>query len=78
MTPLAELVGLERQVAVLAYQFGDGITNMVMPTNYVLMGMLGLGRIPYQRWVRFISPLVVKLFLFGCLALFAAVAMGYR
>ena len=77
MAPLADLTGVTRQTAVLAYQFGDGFTNMLVPTNALLMGMLALGRIPYQRWVRFVAPLLVKLYLVAALALAAAVQLGY-
>jgi len=77
MAPIADLTGLTRQTAVLAYQFGDGFTNMVVPTNPVLMGMLALARIPYQRWLRFVVPLLVKLYLVAILALMLAVQWGY-
>ena len=77
MAPLADLTSLTRQTAVLAYQFGDGFTNMIVPTNAVLMGVLALGRIPYQRWARFILPLLVKLYVVAVLALLAAVQLGY-
>ena len=56
-----------------AYQFGDGLTNMIVPTNALLMGMLFLGRIPYQRWVRFIVPLLLKLYLVAAVMLWIAV-----
>ena len=62
MTPLAALTGVSPQTAVLAYQFGDGFTNMVNPTSALVMGTLALGRIPYGAWVRFAGPLLVKLF----------------
>ncbi len=78
MAPLADLTGVTRQTAVLAYQFGDGFTNMLVPTNALLMGMLALARIPYQRWVAFVVPLLVKLYLIAGLALVAAVQLGYR
>ena len=78
MAPLADLTGVTRQTAVLAYQFGDGFTNMLVPTNALLMGMLGLARIPYQRWAVFVVPLLVKLYAVAALALVAAVALGYR
>ena len=78
MAPLADLTGVTRQTAVLAYQFGDGFTNMLVPTNALLMGMLALGRVPYQRWVAFVVPLLVKLYLVAALALVAAVQFGYR
>ncbi len=77
MAPLADLTGLTRQTAVLAYQLGDGFTNMVVPTNALLMGMLALARIPYQRWLRFVGPLLVKLYLVAVVALMLAVRMGY-
>ena len=77
MAPLADLTGLTRQTAVLAYQFGDGFTNMVVPTNALLMGMLALARIPYQRWLRFVGPLLLKLYLVAIAALMLAVRMGY-
>ena len=78
MAPLADLTAVTRQTAVLAYQFGDGFTNMLVPTNALLMGMLALARIPYQRWVAFVVPLLVKLYLVAALALVAAVELGYR
>jgi len=77
MAPLADLTGLSRQTAVLAYQFGDGFTNMIVPTNALLMGMLALGRIPFQNWFRFIAPLLLKVFLLAAAALVVAVEIGY-
>ena len=78
MSPLAELTGVPQQVAVLAYQFGDGFTNMVVPTSALVMGTLALGRIPYGRWVRFVTPLLIKLFLLSALVLVLMVNMGDR
>jgi uncharacterized ion transporter superfamily protein YfcC len=69
MSPLAAVTGVPQQVAVLAYQFGDGFTNMVVPTSALVMGTLALGKIPYSRWVRFVTPLLVKLFLVAIVAL---------
>jgi uncharacterized ion transporter superfamily protein YfcC len=78
MAPLSDLVGVTRQTAVLAYQFGDGFTNMLVPTNALLMGMLALGKIPYQRWLRFVVPLLLKIYVVAVLALVLAVSFGYR
>ena len=78
MAPLADLTGVMRQTAVLAYQFGDGFTNMLIPTNALLMGMLALGRIPYQRWLAFVVPLIVKLYVVAAVALVLAVEFGYQ
>ena len=77
MAPLSDLTALSRQTAVLAYQFGDGFTNMIVPTNALLMGILALAKIPYQRWVRFVWPLLLKLYIVAILALLAAVWFGY-
>jgi uncharacterized ion transporter superfamily protein YfcC len=77
MAPLADVTGVSRQVAVLAYQFGDGFTNMLVPTNAVTMGMLALARVPYGRWIRFAGPLVLMLYALGALAIVLGVAFGY-
>ena len=58
MIPLGELLGLTRQTSILAYQIGDGITNLVNPTLGGLIAMLSLCRVPFDRWLRFILPLV--------------------
>ncbi len=76
MSPLAEITGVPQQVAVLAYQFGDGFTNMIVPTSALVMGTLALGKIPYTRWVRFMMPLMVKLFGLAIVVLILAVKFG--
>ena len=78
MAPLADLTSITRQTSVLAYQFGDGFTNMIAPTNALLMGMLALGRIPYQRWLRFVVPLLIKLYVIAIVALAIAVEVGFN
>ncbi len=78
MAPLSDLVGVTRQVAVLAFQFGDGFTNIIVPTNPVLMGILGLAGIPYERWLRFVIPFLIKIAIAGSIALVIAVSIGYR
>lgn len=78
LAPMSDLVGVTRQTSVLAYQFGDGFMNMIVPTNALLMGMLGLGRVPYQRWVRFALPLLVKLFVVAVIALIVAVRIDLQ
>ncbi len=78
MAPIGDLVGIERQVTVLAFQFGDGFTNMIVPTNAVLMGILGLAGIPYDRWFRFIWPLILKLFVASAVVLVIATMVGLK
>ena len=54
MAPFSDVIGLSRQATVMAYQFGDGFTNMITPTSAVLMGALGIARIPYEIWVKMV------------------------
>ncbi|MEM7099255.1 MAG: YfcC family protein [Pseudomonadota bacterium] len=69
MSPLASLTEVPQQTAVLAYQFGDGLTNIIMPTNALVMGALALAQVPYLVWFRFIAPLMVKLLLLAAFCL---------
>ncbi len=75
MAPLADLIGLGREGAVLAYQFGDGFTNMIIPTNAVLMGVLTLAGVSYSRWLKFVFPLVCKLYLVAIFALIIKITL---
>jgi uncharacterized ion transporter superfamily protein YfcC len=77
MAPLADLVGVSRQVAVLAFQFGDGFSNILVPTQAVIVGALAMAAIPYDRWLRFILPFMVKIWIVGSIALAVAVLIGY-
>lgn len=78
MAPIGDLVGVSRQVSVLAYQFGDGFMNMIVPTNPILMSILGLAGIPYDRWFSFIWPLILKLLAASAVILVGAVFFGYE
>ncbi len=69
MAPLADLIGVSRQTAVLAYQMGDGFGNMIIPTSAVTMGVLTLAGIPWERWVRWILLLEVYFLILGFLFL---------
>jgi uncharacterized ion transporter superfamily protein YfcC len=75
MAPFSDLIGISRQATVMAYQFGDGFTNMITPTSGVLIGVLGVARIPYQKWFKWVWPLIVILFLLGMLMLIPTVTM---
>jgi len=77
MAPLGDLVGIERQTAVLAYQFGDGFTNILVPTNAVLIGILTMARVPFERWLRFVVPFMIKIWIAAAIAMVIAVAIGY-
>jgi uncharacterized ion transporter superfamily protein YfcC len=78
MAPLADVIGLTRQTAVLAFQFGDGLSNTIIPTSGVLMAMLALAKIPYSTWLRFAGPLFLMLSGVAAVFLIVAVAVGYR
>ena len=71
MSPLATLTGVPQQTAVLAFQFGDGFMNMIVPTSALVMGALALGKIPYTAWFRFIGPLMVKILVVAAIVLIA-------
>ncbi len=69
MAPFADMVGVSRQAMVLAFQFGDGFTNMLTPTSGVLMAALAMARIPYSRWLAWIWKAVLVLLVLGFLML---------
>ncbi|QTH63750.1 YfcC family protein [Psychrosphaera ytuae] len=77
LTPVGDLVGVNRQIVVLAYQFGDGFSNMIVPTNAVLMGIIGMAGVPYHLWFRFCMPLMLKLMAAASLVLVLAVTFDY-
>lgn len=76
MVPLADLLGMERQVAVLAFQYGDAISNSIIPTSASLMGYLAVAGIPYERWVKFIWKLILIWSGIALIGLVFAVLLG--
>ena len=75
MAPFSDLIGISRQATVVAFQFGDGFTNMITPTSGVLMAALGVARIPWEKWVRFIWKFIIVLVVLGALLLIPTVTM---
>jgi len=75
MSQFSDLIGVSRQATVMAFQFGDGFTNMITPTSGVLMGVLGIARIPYDKWLRWVWPFILILVLLGFLLLIPTVTM---
>ena len=73
MAPFSDMVGVSRQAMVLAFQFGDGFTNMLTPTSGVLIAALAMARIPYTEWVKWIWKMVVVLLVLGLLLLLPTV-----
>lgn len=73
MAPFSDVIGLSRQSTVMAFQFGDGFTNMITPTSPVLMGALGIARIPYEVWVKWFWKVLVFFILLGLVLLIPTV-----
>ena len=75
MAPFSDMVGVSRQSMVLAFQFGDGFTNMITPTSGVLVAALAMARIPYSKWVKWIWKMVLVLLVLGFLLLLPTVLL---
>lgn len=77
LIPLADLVGISRQTMVLAYQFGDGITNSLWFTFGTLLIFLSLGKIPLKKWYKLVVPIQATLAVIACIFLAIATNIGY-
>ncbi len=75
LAPLADLAGLSRQIAVQAFVFGDGFSNMLYPTNAVLLISLGLAGMPYAAWLKRTWALQLATLTLSAALLFVAVAI---
>ncbi|MBP7077614.1 MAG: YfcC family protein [Bacteroidales bacterium] len=75
MAPFSDLIGVSRQATVMAFQFGDGFTNMITPTSGVLIGALGVAKIPYDIWFRWVWKLILALFILGIIMLIPTIYM---
>ena len=77
MIPIGDIVGLNRQVTILAFQIGDGVTNLVNPTLGGLIAMLSMARVPFDRWLRFIAPFTLLILVVSLIFLIVSVLIGY-
>ena len=77
MAPFSGMVGVSRQAMVLAFQFGDGFTNMITPTSGVLIASLSMARISYSDWVRKIWRPVLALMVIGLLLLLGTLLITF-
>lgn len=75
MAPFSDVIGISRQATVMAFQFGDGLTNMITPSSGVLMGALGIARIPYEIWVKWFWKALVVLMVLAFILLIPTVTM---
>ena len=77
LTPLADLIGITRQVCVLAYQYGAIMMDLIIPTNGATMAIIALASIKYNEWIKFIyKPVLIMLFI-AVLAILTATQIGY-
>jgi len=75
MAEFSDIVGLTRQATIMAFQFGAGFTDMIAPTSGVLIGVLGMARIPYAKWLKWVMPILLILVVLGLLLLIPTVTM---
>ena len=76
LVPMSDLIGLSRQVVVLAYQYGAGLTEFITPTNGTLMAVTAAAGVKYGDWLEFAVPLFAALLGLGALAIVVAIAIG--
>ena len=77
MAPLADLIGVTRQTAVLAFQFGDSFTNVITPTGGTIMAALAMAKVPYSKWFKYLIPLFFLWWLVAFALLIYATISGY-
>ena len=75
MAQFSDIIGLSRQATITAFQFGAGITDMIAPTSGVLIGVLGIAKVPYGKWVKFVIPFMLFLAFVAWLLLIPTVTM---
>ena len=77
MAQFADLIHVSRQTTVLAFQFGDGFTNMLTPTSGVLIACLGAAKIPYATWLRWVWKFIVGMILVGFLLILPTIFIAF-
>ena len=76
MTPIADLIGMNRQIAVLIFQFGDGFSNLIWPTSFMVIAC-AMAKIPLNKYYKWLLPFFGICFVVQCLFIFGAIAMNY-
>lgn len=77
MAPLADVLGVSRQMALLCLQYGDGFTNLLAPTSVNLLACLALAKVSMKEWYKIIVPVYSILFVVLCISIFVGTAIGY-
>ncbi len=78
MAPLADVIGISRQTAVLAFVFGEGWVNPILPTSGVTMGVLGLAGISWEKWAKWLLPIEIFFFMLALLLLIPPVIWNWQ
>lgn len=78
LVPLSDLLGMSRQVTVLAYQYGAGLCELLTPTNGALMAILASAKVRYEDWIRYVGPLYLGLVAIGMVAIWVALGIGLQ
>ena len=78
MAPLSDVLGVTRQTAVLAFQYGDAFTNVISPTSGEIMAALAIYHVPYGKWFKFMWKLWILWAILACILLVIATAIGYH
>jgi uncharacterized ion transporter superfamily protein YfcC len=78
LVPLSDLLGISRQVTVLAYQLGGGLCELITPTNGALMAVLAASGVSYDKWIKFCAPIYLALMFLAFLAVGMGAAIGLR
>ena len=73
MAPLADFAGVERALVVTAFQSASGLLNLITPTSAVVMGALAIGRVPYDRWIKFVGKFLVLILILTVIMLILGV-----
>ncbi len=76
LAPLSDLIGLSRDVCVLAYQYGAGLMDMIVPTNGALMAVIAIAGISYDKWFAFVLKLLLAIMIFNATILVVAIVLG--
>lgn len=77
MFPIGDLIGMTKQTSILAFQIGDGVTNIAIPTLGSLMAVCAIARVPFEKWFRFAVRLVAGIYLVGWVFVGIAVAISW-
>ena len=77
MGPLADVLGVTRQMALLCLQYGDGFTNLLAPTSVNLLACLAFAKVSMKEWYKLIVPVYSILFVVLCVSIFVGTAIGY-